>query len=449
MTETAARPSTRRFSVAHLVLLIPWVALVIDAWAPIRDNSFLWHIRAGELQIDSGSVMTIDPFSFTMMGEKWLTQSWLAELFYSWAETTTGGLGFVPWILLAMTTVTFACIGLVAYRRSGSVATTAIVLLLSIVLMISFLVPRPVVFSFALFGLTVVAWESPRGRWALPFIFWVWASMHGSFAIGLAYIGLMLIAKREWKWLPTAVVSGLITLMTAHGLGVVTMLVDFAQVRDTLSLLSEWQRPSFGSPVFAPFVIGLMVIAVAMVRRKMSWWYLIVAVPFAALGSTALRAVPPAWLAIVALVSVALGPLTLGATPRVSTAPAVVYAVIVLVLPFLVRGDGALSDTRFPVEAATELDNVRTFHDDRVGGYLIWELGPEFEVFIDDRAELYGDRMAEFVSVRDGDSEWQPVFERERISQALLPAGSDLAEDIEGAGWVSVYQDDEFVILRP
>ncbi|MGD2101687.1 MAG: hypothetical protein PVG83_05570, partial [Acidimicrobiia bacterium] len=428
---------------------IPWVALVIDAWSPIRDNSFLWHVRAGELQIDAAAVLTADPFSFTMLGESWLTQSWLAELLYSWAETSFGGLGFVPWLLLSMTTVTFGCIGLVAYRRSQSVPTTAVVLLLSVVLMISFLVPRPVVFSFALFGLTIVAWEIPRGRWALPFIFWVWASVHGTFAIGLAYVGLMLIAEREWKWLPTAIVSGLITLATAHGLGVVTMLLDFAGSRDTLSLLSEWQRPGLDSPVFAPFVIGLLLIAFAVARRRISWWYLFVAMPFAALGVTALRAVPPAWLGLVAVLALAIGPLTLGGSRRISTIPAMVFAAVVLVLPFLVRGDGRLAETRFPVAAADELEDVRTFHDDRAGGYLIWARGPEFGVYIDDRAELYGERMAEYVSVRDGDTEWQPVFERDQISQVLLPVGSELAKDIADSGWVSSYQDDEFVVLRP
>jgi hypothetical protein len=57
--------------------------------------------------------------------------------------------------------------------------------------------------------------------------------------------------------------------------------------------------------------------------------------------------------------------------------------------------------------------------------------------------------MAEYVSVRDGDTEWQPVFERDQISQVLLPVGSELAKDIADSGWVSSYQDDEFVVLRP
>ncbi|MGB8360395.1 MAG: hypothetical protein WCE80_03255 [Acidimicrobiia bacterium] len=449
MNETASRPSTRRFSVAQLVLLIPWVALVIDAWSPIRDNSFLWHIRAGELQIEAGSVLTQDPFSFTRLGETWLTQSWLAELFYRWGEVFSGGLGFVPPMMLALSTVTFACIGLVAYRRSKSITSTAIVLLLSVVLMISFLVPRPVAFSFALFGLTLVAWETPVARWALPFIFWIWASMHGSFAIGLGYVGLMLIAEKEWKWLPTAVVSGLVTLLTAHGMGVVRMLLDFADARQTLSLLSEWQRPQLTSPVFAPFVIGLALILIALVRRRMSLLYLVPAVPFALLASTALRAVPPAWLGIVPLVAHSLGRGRVGEGKRISVVPAVFFAGVVVVLPFLVRGDGGLSETRFPVAAAQRLLDVRTFHDDRAGGYLIWSMGPDFKVYLDDRAELYGERMAEFVAVRDGDSPWQPVFERDGIEQVLLPAGSELATSIEGEGWSTVYEDADFVVLRP
>lgn len=449
MSETASLPSSRRFSIAQLILIVPWVALVIDAWTPIRDNSFLWHIRAGELQIDAGAVLTQDPFSFTMLGESWLTQSWLAELLYSSGEDLSGGLGFVPWMLLIMTTVAFVAIALIAYRRSQSVMSAAIVLLLSVVLMISFLVPRPVIFSFALFGLVILAWENPRLRWALPFLFWIWASVHGTFAIGLAFVGLSLIARREWRWLPTAIVSGLVTLMTAHGLGVLTMLVDFAEVRETLGLLSEWQRPSLTSPVFIPFLIGGVLIVFGLITRRLEWKWLWVAVPFFFLGTTSLRAVPPAWLGLTPVVAGALGPIKFGTARRLSMGPALVFGLAVLILPFLVRGDGDLSETRFPVAASQAMTDVPTFHDDRTGGYLIYERGPGFLVYIDDRAELYGERMAEFVAVRDGDEPWQPAFERDGIEQVLMPVDSELVLEIGAAGWKTIYADEEFVVLRP
>ena len=284
MTTTASEPSKRRFSVAHLILILPWIAIVIDAWAPIRDNSFLWHIRAGALQAADNSVFTVDPFSFTENGETWLTQSWLGELAYSIGEDWFGGLGFVPPMMLVLASVTFLSLGLIAYKRSESVSASAAILLIATLLLISFLVPRPVLFSFALFALTLLAWDIPRLRWTLPFVFWVWASVHGSFAIGLAYVGLSLIAEKEWRRLPTIVVSGLVTLATAHGLGVVQMLLDFASARETLSLLSEWQRPGLTDPVFLPFLLAVIVLVGGFARKRVPLRQLWVVVPFVLLG---------------------------------------------------------------------------------------------------------------------------------------------------------------------
>ncbi|MEX1134735.1 MAG: hypothetical protein WED83_07830 [Acidimicrobiia bacterium] len=448
MSQTAATPSPRRFSLAHLLLVVPWVALVIDAWAPIRDNSFLWHIRAGDLQAVAGEILTSDPFSFTMYGEPWLTQSWLAELLYVWGERTWG-LGFVPPMMLLMTSLAFLGIGLIAYRRSRSVSGTAVVLMLSTILLISFLAPRPVIFSFALFVLVILAWERPVTRWTVPFMFWVWASVHGSFAIGLAYVGLSLVAEKEWKWLPTAILSGLVTLLTAHGLGVLTVLLEFVYARDALALLSEWRRPEIVSVVFIPFLIGLAMIVWAAIKGRVTPRHLWVIVPFLAMGLGATRAIPPAWIALIPLVSLGVFGLKAGSAPRFSVRQAAVFVAAVLVLPFFLASDGSLDDERFPVAAAAALDDGRTFHDDRTGGYLIWAEGPGRQVFIDDRAELYQDRLAEFVAVRDGDQPFDPVFERDGIGQVLLKVTEPLVGDLEAAGWEPVFEDDQYVVLRP
>src|SRR5215211_2611020 len=47
----------------------------------LHDNSFLWHMRTGELILDRG-IPHSDPYSFTAPGTKWIAQSWLAELLY-------------------------------------------------------------------------------------------------------------------------------------------------------------------------------------------------------------------------------------------------------------------------------------------------------------------------------------------------------------------------------
>lgn len=452
MGETAIQPSPRRYTLAHLLLVVPWVALVIDAWAPIRDNSFLWHIRAGELQWRRGQVLTEDPFSFTMLGEPWLTQSWLAELVYAAGEAWSG-LGFVPPMMLALNLVSFAGLGLIAHRRSGSVAATALLLLLSTVLLVSFLVPRPVLFSFPLFTLVVLAWDRPQTRWALPLLFWIWASVHGSFAIGLAYVGLSLLAEREWRALPTAVVSGLATLLTAHGLGVITILAEFVEARPALALLSEWRRPDLVSLTFTPLLVGVSLIVLGAYRGKVHPRHLWLLVPFLLLAFSATRAVPPAWVGLVPLVALSLQGWGEGGgrsgEGRFSAPAAATYALAVLFVPFLLAAEGRIDDERFPVAALAHLGEGHTFHDDRVGGYLIWAEGPERLVYVDDRAELYGERLAEFVEVRDGLRDWEPVFERDGIEQALLRREEDLTSRLADAGWSKVYEDDRYVILRP
>ena len=448
MTGTAAEPSSRRFSLSQLILIAPWAALVIDAWSPLRDNSFLWHIRAGELQADAGAVLVADPFSFTMHGERWLTQSWLAELLYSWGEANWG-LGFVPPMLLALSSITFLGIGLIVYRRSSSVPATALVLLLTTVLTLSFLVPRPVIFSFALFALVVLAWDRPATRWAVPLLFWIWASVHGSFVIGLAYVGLTIIARADWRALSTAILAGLTTLLTAHGLGVVEILLEFSEAGPALALLSEWRRPELLSVVFLPFLVGVALILIGALRGLVVPRHLWILIPFLLLAFSSTRAVAPAWIGLVALIGTGLGGLGVQQRRRFSAPAAAVFAGVVLVLPFLVASDGSIDEERLPVAAAAELDDLPTFHDDRTGGYLIWATGPERLVYLDDRAELYGERMAEFVAIRDLETDWEPVFARDHIGQVLLRSDERLVAVLESAGWAPAHQDDHYVVLRP
>lgn len=448
MTEAAVPPQGRRFSIAHLALIVPWVALVIGAFEPIGDTSFLWHVRAGTVQAEAGSVLTVDPFSFTMNGEPWLTQSWLVELLYGSLEDFSG-LGFVPWMILVVSTLAFIGIGLIAYRYSKSVPATVFVLVLSTLALISFMVPRPVVFSYLLMVLAIVAWDRPSTRWAVPFVFWIWAAVHASFFIGLAYVGLWILVRREWKALPVAIVAGLATLGTAHGLGVVQFLLTFGENREALEFISEWRRPDLLSPLYLPFLGGLIFIVLGAFRDRIYPRHLWLIVPFALLSLNSVRAIPPAWLGIVPLVALSLSGLRVGSRAGLRRRLAAVFAAVVLLLPFLLIDSSGIPEDQFPVAASEAMTDDRTFHDDRVGGYLIWSEGPERKIYIDDRAELYGWRLEEFVKVRNGDTDWKPVFERDGVGQVLVESDWDLIDDLLDAGWERMFEDDAYTVLRP
>lgn len=108
-----------RLRIAHLRLLIPFVVIAWRATLPIGDNSFLWHVRAGTLQLETGEVLRSDPFSFTAFGEAWRTQSWLLEIAYGWLENATGGIDWVPLMKFATMAATLVLLGLVLHQVGG------------------------------------------------------------------------------------------------------------------------------------------------------------------------------------------------------------------------------------------------------------------------------------------------------------------------------------------
>jgi hypothetical protein len=449
MTQPIEAAHKRRISVFALALVVPWIAVVRAAYQPIRDNSFLWHIRAGELQAEAGAVLTTDPFSIGLHGKPWVTQSWLVELFYSWGEGQFG-MSFVPVTLILCAATMFVAIGLIAYRKARSILATSVVLVLTTVLYTAFLVPRPVLFSFPLFALVILAWERERTRWAVPFLFWLWASVHGSFAIGLVWIGLSIISDRDWKALKFAVPSGLMTLLTAHGLGVITMLLDFVGSSEYLDLISEWATPNLISVSLLPYFVGIVILIVGAMRGRLTARMLWVVVPFLALGFTAVRAVPPAWIGLTPFIAVGLQGVMIPRFQGFSRPVGLLIGALVILMPvLLLAGPPRLEEERFPEDASTVMADVPTFHDDVAGGYLIWRFGPERRVFIDDRAELFKERLREMVNVRNGREAWQPVFARDGIEQALLHVSDPLVASLESAGWAIEHKDEVFVLLRP
>ncbi|HDH03889.1 MAG TPA: hypothetical protein ENH15_06565 [Actinobacteria bacterium] len=102
----------------------------------------------------------------------------------------------------------------------------------------------------------------------------------------------------------------------------------------------------------------------------------------------------------------------------------------------------------FPIEVSEALDDTPVFHDDVVGGYLIYSEGPGRLVMVDDRAELYGiDGFTEVPQARGGAPDWRDTFERWEIGQALLEVDDGLATVLIAEGWIEQDSDEYFILL--
>lgn len=446
------RPPPWRLSVRHLWLTVPFFGVAVAATQPIRDNSFLWHVRAGEWQLRIGEVIRTDPFSFTQEGAAWRTQSWLIELLYGLLENQIGGLAWVPLLLLMMSALALALVGLAVYREARSVAVTAGILFGLTWLGLAYLAPRPVLGSYLLLAALVIALQT-RTLWAIPLLIWTWAAVHGSFALGVGLVVLWGIREAgEWRrWVSVAGASVLAASLTAHGLEIWRLLIEFGRSSEALMLIQEWAAPRLTEPRMLPYAAALAILLYGAAAGRLTVRDLWVVIPFVLFGLTAQRSIFPA-----AIVLAPFAGRTLRSkrnTPPVATGSpilnwALLWAIVVILL-LVVSRPVPIDDRRFPLEGARALDPGPVFHDDRVGGYLIYAQWPERQVFVDDRAELFGfEGFERFIAMRRGGDVWRDVFEQYGIRQALVHEGEGLAEELRAEGWRVVLEDGDFVLLR-
>ncbi|MCL1597916.1 MAG: hypothetical protein M3094_01935, partial [Actinomycetia bacterium] len=354
------------------------------------------------------------------------------------------------WFVFGVGAVVLALLGLAMYDRNRSPIIVTLGLLVATWLFAPFAQARPVIVSYVFIGvLILVLRRKDELLWLLVPLFWVWAGVHGSWALGGVVVVLELLRSRDLRLLKVGIVSLAVTVFTAHGLGTWQILYDFSRAGSALGLIAEWQPPNFGGIAQASYLIVIVGLFVGFARGNLEMRDLIVIVPFLFYGMTSERAVFPA--------AIVLLPFSVAGIPspnmiRSATAKPVAVAAMVIIggvafLPMIVRPLGVLDQERFPNDAVVASIEGRTvFHDTAVGGYLIYAAWPDDAVYIDDRAELYGfTRLEEFLRAQSGD--YADVFERYSIEIAIVKPDSPLARRLAADGWSVEVESDQFVTM--
>jgi hypothetical protein len=225
----------------------------------------------------------------------------------------------------------------------------------------------------------------------------------------------------------------------------------------------EWHSPDFHLTIFRPFALLLFltvaVLALSPRRPKPSQILLFVFFAFAALYS--MRNLP--FFVLVAFPLLAEYAFLPGW--KIHAMASSVQKTLQLVALFLIAAFSAktVSDhiatemhfeqSRFPARAATFLDTQKLpaplFNSYDFGGYLIWRLYPRYRVYIDGRADLYGDAfLGNFVEVYEVSVDPRPALDRDGIRTVFLESRSNLANFLRTQkDWNRVYEDPVAVIF--
>jgi hypothetical protein len=114
--------------------------------------------------------------------------------------------------------------------------------------------------------------------------------------------------------------------------------------------------------------------------------------------------------------------------------------------------EGAVRELGFPVDATTWISERdppgQLYNPYRWGGYLIWRLFPEQAVFVDGRADMYGDSfLIEYTDLASAAPGWEDTLGSHEVCTALVEVAGPLSDAmVRSPDWEHVYEDETAAI---
>ena len=447
------------------------------------DPDLWWHLRTGQWIMETGHVPHADPFSFTRAGQPWVSHEWLSEVMFYEIWKHSGASGLIVFSAL----VTTAGLMLLYLRSPGKPHWAAVATAIGALASAPAWGVRPQMFTFALASLLL--WLLERGQdrpWLLvsiPPLFLIWLNLHAGFALGPALMvaygsGLLVevvIGDTPWQeagpvlWRILGLVLACMALVPLNPSGVQLYRYPFDTLRSTgmRSFIVEWFSPNFHEPRFIPFLIVFLLLLVVLARTRVSPQARVL-VPLVLTTLLALDAVRHIAIFVLLAIPVIAGGLAASLSPvgGRNTSPTeqvrlafnglivVLMAVFALVRwGVLARGQSAAETQQFPQRAVEVLRSrdlggrIFAYYD--WGGYTIYKLYPQYRVFVDGRADLYGDDLLQqfqkAVQLRAG---WREVVDGWKVRVVLLPPYCALAQAlILDPNWHVEYRDSQALLL--
>jgi hypothetical protein len=394
--------------------------------------------------------------------QRYVPTQWAAEVVGRGAYDTAGMVGVHALRWLALTVLIAALYG--AARVWAAPTTAAVIALLATVGTSMAWGERPQLAGVA--ATAVVAWLWSRAwrddsvPWVTVPLVWLWAMMHGSWILGIAIAGLVTLAdllERGWTAARTTQRLGLVALsigaVALTPLGPGLLLQPFEVSAAARATVNEWQRPSWGNPLFLlVLILAAVAVLVALRRGRRALPELLVALSAAALSLGAVRTV--AFGAVLAALALArsLRVEGLQTAGRREVAPWAVSAVLLAVLPGVVWGGPA--DGPFGPVVDRAVDDLPTGTHVAVAadasGWVVWRHRDVIPLR-DLRVEVYSEPVAEaYEEFAAGDGDWAGYADSHDVQGTIAHVDDALDDAAAAAGWAVVATDGDYALrTRP
>jgi len=479
-----------KFTIRNLFLIVLFCGIFYLSLRPIVDPDFWWHLRTGQLIDQTQEVPHADPFSFTVNAKQWVTHEWLSELFI-FESFKLGGYGLLIFIFSGVITASF----LFAYLRCSKESkpyVAGFTLLLGAITSAPIWGVRPQMFTLLFTSIFLFLLDRYRrnGNFRnlipIPMITILWVNLHAGYIIGIAIeiiyifgylleVAILRYRRKEkidavtqkslWILFSVLITSVLAILLNPAGFRILTYpfqtLTDSAMQR----YIQEWFSPDFHQVIWQPFAVMILVlIGVGMIgNRPISITKILLTLVFGYGALRSMRNIPLFAIVVIPVLAEQFNYLIefkLNAQKQNRhfryIAPIVISAIaVVVVLGFIqVTNNQQKSEAEtFPKDAVDWIIENKPkgniFNSYNWGGYIIWRLYPEYLVYIDGRADLYGE---EFVSNYTGiyftKPGWEEKLNQENIRIVFVESDSMLADAVrQSSTWKKLFEDNISVIF--
>ena len=439
---------------------------------PINDPDIWWHLRTGQYICQTVSIPRTDVYSFTAFGKPWIAHEWLSQTAMYGIYYLSGWVGLIVVSALVTAAVYF-------FVARHSEAPAQIVLLATVASQAAALVvlrdPRPrlatLLFSAVFFVVLRDYVRDGERLWVLPILTIGWVNLHAGYPVGLvlillAGIALILAGNRE-RLHHLALVFGLcLVVLSVNPYGVRMYAYPFETQYSAvqMSVITEWNAPDFREADTLPFlflIVGIIAV-LGLSKKKLAWFDLLSLMLACILSLRSKRHV-----SLLSLISIPIlaehswnwiASTSYGQRMTNDSQERLLPVLLILGV-IVVHFPGVLQTVRSPVNLTEkpvaavrflEAQNLKNnvFSEYEWNDYLIWT-APSRRVFIDGRADMYGDEfLSQFVGLYGEGRNWEAVFDRFAVNTIMIESSSRLASLIrKNAAWSEVYDDGQAMIL--
>jgi len=476
-----------------MVFLIVFIACFTGSGGfLLGDGDTGYHIRAGEIILRDLAVPRHDPFSFITPPLPWTAHEWLSEVVMAIVHNALGLPGLVFLFALLLSTTYWLLFRWI--RSNGRNILMDLMILVPVLLSSSIhWHVRPHAFSLLLIVLLyqiLVLHKEDRGNYlyVIPPMMLLWVNLHGGFIVGFLFMGIFLsgyllgflasngeerpVSANKGKQL-SLVCGASVLAACVNPYGIHAFLFPFRLLSETYLMdhVQEFLSPNFHG--FAPyrylllFLIGILGLS----KARITATELMLILSLTSMSLYSARYIPLCAIVYSPILSKYGDILIQQYKGRGSgllrqrsrayeeiDASAKGYAIPLFVLVFFAALAAGKIPVHFPEKMAPEsaihflrANPIRgnMFNDDTIGDHVIYNLYPQYKVFMDGRLDMYGTRIVkEYEKVISLQPGWRDVLVKYDINFVFFYTDSLLSRTLASdESWKQIYTDNVATIF--